>query len=126
MSGALRSVMTYAIVHPCASTLAAVVALELRPGQRLLDAGCGPGARLGRFAARVAPGRRVVGLDRNADRLALAAEQGDGTARLVPRLLRGARPRLLPPRDWAHLAALFDQDSPHYLPAPPDFFMART
>lgn len=46
----------------------------LRPGQSILDVGCGPGTVTADLAARVAPGV-VVGIDRGADVVALAAEQ---------------------------------------------------
>jgi ubiquinone/menaquinone biosynthesis C-methylase UbiE len=45
---------------------------HLRPGQRLLDLGCGPGTITADLAERVAPGR-VVGVDRSEDVLAEAA-----------------------------------------------------
>lgn len=64
----------YDVDHPAASTTAAIAALELRPGQRVLDAGCGPGPHLGVLIAAVAPGGSVVGLDLEADRLAAAAD----------------------------------------------------
>lgn len=41
----------------------AVAALGLRPGWRVLDAGCGPGGVLPLLAADVAPGGTVIGLD---------------------------------------------------------------
>jgi ubiquinone/menaquinone biosynthesis C-methylase UbiE len=37
--------------------------LRLRPGQRVLDAGCGYGQDTADLAARVAPGGRAVGVD---------------------------------------------------------------
>lgn len=42
---------------------ASVAALGLRPGQRVLDAGCGPGGVLPLLAEGVAPSGEVVGLD---------------------------------------------------------------
>lgn len=48
-----------------AENSAAYLLPHLRPGQRVLDAGCGPGTITADLAARVAPGE-VVGLDRSA------------------------------------------------------------
>lgn len=45
---------------------------HLRPGQDVLDVGCGPGTITADLAARVAPGR-VVGIDRSDDVVARAA-----------------------------------------------------
>ncbi|NUP01376.1 MAG: methyltransferase domain-containing protein [Nonomuraea sp.] len=39
--------------------------LDLRPGQTVLDIGCGPGTDLAAMAAAVAPGGRVIGVDRD-------------------------------------------------------------
>ncbi|NUR91572.1 MAG: methyltransferase domain-containing protein [Nonomuraea sp.] len=38
--------------------------LDLRPGQTVLDIGCGPGTDLAAMASAVAPGGRVIGVDR--------------------------------------------------------------
>jgi ubiquinone/menaquinone biosynthesis C-methylase UbiE len=61
------------IAHPRPSILAAIDRLELQAGQRVLDAGCGPGAHLLLFAERVAPGGEVIGVDLDRERLAMAA-----------------------------------------------------
>ncbi|YCK37176.1 methyltransferase domain-containing protein [Actinomadura sp. ATCC 39365] len=53
--------------------------LDLRPGQTVLDLGCGPGTDLAAMADAVAPAGRVIGLDRNS---AMVAEAG---ARLAGR-----------------------------------------
>lgn len=45
--------------------LSALTALDLAPGGRVLDAGCGSGPHLGHFARAVGPGGLVVGLDRD-------------------------------------------------------------
>jgi ubiquinone/menaquinone biosynthesis C-methylase UbiE len=50
-------------------------ALALRPGLRLLDAGCGVGLETSRLAA-AHPHTRVVGLDRNAELLEIARRRG--------------------------------------------------
>lgn len=48
-------------------------ACDAKPGQRVLDAGCGPGGALLAAAAR-RPGARFTGLEREAEALALARE----------------------------------------------------
>jgi len=53
----------------------------LRPGIRLLDCGCGPGAITRGLAARVAPGE-VVGVDLEASQLALAKKEPSHPANL--------------------------------------------
>lgn len=58
--------------------VAALAALGLAPGWRVLDVGCGPGPHLGHFARAVAPGGLVVGLDRDPAALALAAARRAG------------------------------------------------
>ncbi|MEA2512075.1 MAG: hypothetical protein QOJ59_1562 [Thermomicrobiales bacterium] len=63
----------YQIAHPRPSVVTAINALGLRPGQRVLDAGCGLGAQLGLLIQAVAPDGCVVGLDIEADRLDVAA-----------------------------------------------------
>jgi SAM-dependent methyltransferase len=70
----LRDEARYELRHPRPSVVAAIAALELRPGMRLIDIGCGPGAHLGLFVEDVAPGGAVVGLDSDAERLVIAAE----------------------------------------------------
>ncbi len=51
---------------------AAHLAPRLRPGDDLLDVGCGPGTITAEFAERVAPGR-VVGVDRSEEIVATAS-----------------------------------------------------
>jgi SAM-dependent methyltransferase len=64
--------------------LAAIVdALPLRPGMRVVEIGCGPGAAARAVAARVGPGGHVLAVDRSAKavaqvRAACAAELGAG------------------------------------------------
>jgi ubiquinone/menaquinone biosynthesis C-methylase UbiE len=57
---------------------AAERALDPRPGQRLLDAGCGVGEVARDLAAAVAPGGAVVGVDASAAAIAVATERGAG------------------------------------------------
>lgn len=53
-------------------------ALAARPGEAVLEVGCGGGSLLPGFAACVAPGGRVVGIDQSADQIAAAAMLCDG------------------------------------------------
>ncbi|MEU7020111.1 methyltransferase domain-containing protein [Streptomyces sp. NPDC046203] len=63
-----------------AENSAAYLLPELRPGQRVLDVGCGPGTISADLAARVAPGGLVVAVDPASDVLdtakAVVAERG--------------------------------------------------
>jgi len=52
-----------------------VEALDLSPGTRVLDAGCGPGRHALRLGRR---GVRVVGVDASPDFVALARAEADG------------------------------------------------
>ncbi|HEV3051548.1 MAG TPA: methyltransferase domain-containing protein [Longimicrobium sp.] len=64
--------------------------LDLRPGMRVADVGCGAGQHLLRFAEAVAPGGEAVGYDFSPDAVAQAqargarAEVADGAALPVP------------------------------------------
>jgi len=51
----------------------------LRPGQGVIDLGCGPRGILDMLAARVSPGGRVVGLDADPVHAAMAAEFAAGS-----------------------------------------------
>jgi ubiquinone/menaquinone biosynthesis C-methylase UbiE len=57
-----------------------VAGLDLRPGQTVVDIGCGPGTDLGRLAEAVAPGGSVIGVDREPSVLAEARRRHTGTA----------------------------------------------
>jgi SAM-dependent methyltransferase len=61
--------------------------LELRPGQRVVDLGCGSGRTTLELAARVGPGGEVVGVDISAEMLARgrerAARRGVGNVEFV-------------------------------------------
>ncbi|MFJ1752158.1 methyltransferase domain-containing protein [Kitasatospora sp. NPDC088134] len=63
-----------------AANSAAYLLPELRPGQRVLDVGCGPGTITADLAELVGPQGRVIGIDPSAEVLAqaagLAAERG--------------------------------------------------
>lgn len=78
VSEAYRAEVAYEIARPRSGIVAAIAALGLGLGQRVLDVGCGAGPHLGLFAQAVVPNGRVVGLDLAADRLALAAEHWAG------------------------------------------------
>ncbi len=66
------------ITHPRPSVRAALAALGLAAGMHVVDVGCSGGAHLGLFADAVAPGGTVTGLDRDAERIALAATMHAG------------------------------------------------
>ncbi|GAB2872734.1 hypothetical protein GCM10027176_87840 [Actinoallomurus bryophytorum] len=56
-------------------------ALDVRPGQRVLDAGCGAGEEARELARLVGPGGEVTGIDLSAGFIATAAERDDGGVR---------------------------------------------
>lgn len=60
----------------------AVAALAPRPGERVLDIGCGGGETALDLARAVAPDGTVVGIDRSAAVLAFAQRAADGCARV--------------------------------------------
>jgi len=55
-----------------AGRLRGIAALDLRPGARVLDVGCGTGLNLAPLLGRVGPTGRVVGVDRSDKMLAQA------------------------------------------------------
>ncbi len=57
--------------------LAIVDALPLRPGLRVLEIGCGPGAMAREMARRLGPGGHVLAIDRSATAISLA-QAGSG------------------------------------------------
>lgn len=81
-------------------------AIEARPGERLIEAGCGAGAVLMQVAAR-RPDVQLTGLERDAAAAALARENAglnDAEARTTivnGDVARGFRALGLPPFDWA-------------------------
>lgn len=99
VSEAYRVGVAYEIAHPRQSVRAAVPELGLGPGQRLLDVGCGGGLHLGLFARAVAPGGQIVGLDLDADSLALAAEHWAGEIAAGTIALREGDHDAIPARD---------------------------
>jgi ubiquinone/menaquinone biosynthesis C-methylase UbiE len=56
-------------------------ALDVRPGQTVVDVGCGPGTDLGRLAEAAGPGGRVIGVDRDPEMLAEASRRSDALLR---------------------------------------------
>jgi ubiquinone/menaquinone biosynthesis C-methylase UbiE len=58
--------------------------LDLRPGHRALDMGCGPGDDARRLASLVGPGGRVVGIDVDPMMLAEAERRSAAVAPLAP------------------------------------------
>lgn len=58
--------------NPRGSVVGAIASLDLRPGLRITDVGCGPGAHLGLLATSVVPDGVVVGIDISNERLAVA------------------------------------------------------
>jgi len=58
-------------------------ALDARPGEQVLDAGCGPGLLTVDLARQVGEGGRVVGLDKSADMLDLARRRCEALPQVV-------------------------------------------
>ncbi|WP_433372196.1 methyltransferase domain-containing protein [Actinoplanes sp. CA-142083] len=54
-----------------------LAALDVRPGQTVVDIGCGPGTDLGRLAEAVGPDGLVIGIDRDPSMLAEARRRSD-------------------------------------------------
>ncbi|MHB1423372.1 MAG: methyltransferase domain-containing protein [Gemmataceae bacterium] len=54
--------------------------LELRPGQQVLEVGCGTGADARTMAEQVAPGGKVVAVDGSQSMIALARQRAEGSA----------------------------------------------
>ncbi|HUG14129.1 MAG TPA: methyltransferase domain-containing protein, partial [Thermomicrobiales bacterium] len=81
--------------RPRTSVIAAIESLGLRPGMRMADVGCGPGAHLGLFARHLEPGGEAIGVDLDEDRLVVAGEfHPDLVARGIVRLQPGDIARL--------------------------------
>ena len=78
-------------------------ALRPSPGQRILDAGCGPGFYVAELAEKVAPDGVVVGVDRSPDMLGLAAARSAGRSNVE---FREGEATALPVQDEAFDAAV--------------------
>jgi ubiquinone/menaquinone biosynthesis C-methylase UbiE len=82
----------------------AVAALQLEPGQTVLDVGCGTGASLSRLVAGVGATGRVVGVDQSPGMLGVAAKRIEAAGWTnVERIEAPVEEAKLPPTD----AALF-------------------
>ncbi len=64
-------------------TEAALAALQLRPGERVLDIGCGGGATTQQAADLVGAGGRVVGVDISRPMLELARRRAEGRSNIT-------------------------------------------
>ena len=53
-------------------------ALDVKPGERILDVGCGPGFYVAELLDEVGPNGSIVGLDGSATMLAVAAKRSEG------------------------------------------------
>src|ERR1700761_2123150 len=60
----------------------AVAELGIRPGDVVLDLGCGPGADLPAFAAVTGPGGRVIGVDNDPDAVRQARDHTSALAQV--------------------------------------------
>lgn len=80
-------------------TAALMDAARLRPGERVLDVGCGCGDTTLRAAAALGPGGAVVGIDVSEPMLAQARARGAGHANASFRLEDAATARFDPPFD---------------------------
>ena len=99
-------------------------ACPVRPGQRLIEAGCGPGAALLQIAER-RPGSALVGVERDPEAAALARTTAeviiltDRVTVLEGDVGQGFRSLNLEPFDWAiSNPPFFDDESALRLPAP--------
>ena len=63
--------------------LAGIARLQLQPGDRVLDLGCGTGYNLPLLLAAVGPTGTVVGIDASATMLARASHRADHRVRLI-------------------------------------------
>jgi arsenite methyltransferase len=78
-------------------------ALGAKPGERILDIGCGPGFYVDELLEEVGPRGSVVGLDRSPQMLAVATGRCEGRANAV---FREGDATCLPVDDWSVDAVL--------------------
>ncbi|QXQ15922.1 class I SAM-dependent methyltransferase [Skermania piniformis] len=72
------------MVSDLSARLSAIVdTLPLRPGLRVLEIGCGPGAAAREVAARVGPAGSVLGIDRSERAVASAQRAAGGLPNLI-------------------------------------------
>jgi SAM-dependent methyltransferase len=86
---------------------AIVDALPLRPGLRVIEIGCGPGASAREVAARVGPSGHVLAVDRSAKAIALLTQSAAdliAARRLTPRQLAAEQLELDPGEERYHIA----------------------
>ncbi len=108
----------HAVAHPRPSVVSAIAALNLQAGQRVLDAGCGPGAQLGLLLDAIAPGGQVTGLDLDDDNLGVAAALWpDQIASGAMRIVQGDITRL--PLDTASFDTSWTSLVLHHVEEPP-------
>ncbi len=90
---------------------AAVTSLDLQPGMRVLDAGCGTGETLAWLAAAIAPGGLAIGADLSARHLEVARAAGAGGTLLQADLSR-------PPLAAGSLDLIWSVNTLHHLHDP--------
>src|SRR5438093_2751198 len=78
-------------------------ALGAKPGERILDIGCGPGFYVDELGEEVGPKGSVVGLDRSPQMLAVATGRCEGHDNVE---FREGEATCLPVDDWSFDAAL--------------------
>lgn len=91
---ARRTEATYTTPDVIEQRRRVLAALELRPGERVLDIGSGPGLLAVEMAAAVGPGGHVLGIDVSDDMLALAAARDIPPGSAPVRFHRGGAERL--------------------------------
>src|SRR5919198_424988 len=78
-------------------------ALGAKPGERILDVGCGPGFYVDELREEVGPRGSIVGLDRSPQMLAVATGRCEGHGNIM---FREGEATCLPVDDWSFDAAL--------------------
>ena len=108
--------------HALSPRLAAIVdALPLRPGLRVIEIGCGPGAAAREIADRIGPHGHVLAVDRSAKAIALLTQSAAdlvSAKRLTARQVAAEELELEPGEERYHIAlavrvGAFDGRDPH-------------